>query len=101
MLGGVCSRAAALFFVAGPAFGDEAVADPGLGLDVLLAGLGFELLAQLADEDAEILRLVGRLRAPDGGEQGAVGDHLAGVAGQVREQIEFLGREMDGLCRAR
>ena len=52
-------------------------------------------LRQLAYEDAEVFGLVGRLRAPHRGEQGAVGDHLAGMAGQVRKQIEFLGREVD------
>ena len=47
------------------AFGDETVADPGLGLDVLLAGFGFEFFAQLADKDAQIFGLVGRLCSPD------------------------------------
>ena len=46
-------------FVPAPAFGDKAVADPGFGLDVLFSGFGFELFAQLADEDAQVLRLVG------------------------------------------
>ncbi len=47
-----------------PAFGDEAIADPWLGLDVLPAGLVFELFAQLADKHAQILRLMRRLRRP-------------------------------------
>jgi len=38
---------------------DEAIADPGFGLDVLLAGLDFEFLAQLADEDAQVFGLMG------------------------------------------
>jgi len=35
---------ARLLLVADPSFGNKAVADPGFGLNVLLAGLGFELL---------------------------------------------------------
>src|ERR1039458_7399488 len=84
------------FLVAAPALGDEAVADPGFGLDVLFAGFGLELLAQLADKDAQILRLVGRLRSPNRGEQRAMGHDLSRVAGQVEEQVEFLGGEVDG-----
>ncbi len=80
------------------AFGNEAVADPGLGLNELLAGFGLELLAKLADKDAEILRLVCRLRAPDGGEQGAMRHDLAGVAREVEQKIEFLGRQVNGLA---
>ena len=84
-MGGQC-----LFFVAAPSLGDKAIADPRLSLDVLLAGLGLKLLSQLADKDAQILRLVGRLRSPYSGKQGAVGHHLSRVAGQVKQQIEFL-----------
>jgi hypothetical protein len=70
----------ARFFASGPAFRDEAVADPGLSLDVLLSGFAFELFAQLAYKDAQVFGLVGRLRSPDGREQGAMSDHFAGVA---------------------
>jgi len=55
------------FFAVVPSFGDEAVSDPGFCLDVLHSGFGFELLAQLAYEYAQILWLVRRLRSPDGG----------------------------------
>ncbi len=79
------------------ALGDEAIANPRLGLDVLLAGFGFELLAQLADKDAKVLWLVRRLRSPDRGQQGAMRNHLAGMSRQVKQQIEFLGRQVDGL----
>src|ERR1035438_3131524 len=86
------------FLVAAPALGDEAVAHPGLGLNVLFAGFGIEFLAQLADKDAQVLRLVSRLRSPDGGEQGAMGHDLSRVAGQVEQQVELLGGEMDGFA---
>jgi len=79
-----------------PAFGDEAVADPGFGLDVLFAGFGFEFFAELSDEDAEVFGLVYGVSAPDGGEQGAMGDDLAVVAGQVGDELEFFGGEVDG-----
>ena len=93
-----CKTRRRSFFVARPAFGDEPVADPWLGLDVLAAGFAFELLAQLAHEDAQILRLMRRLRAPHRGEQRAMRHHLAGVAGQVQQQIEFLGSQVDRLA---
>ena len=67
-------------------------------MDVLLAGFGFEFFAELSYEDAEILGLMGGLSSPDGGEQGAMGHDLAGMAGEVKEQIEFLGGEVEGLA---
>jgi hypothetical protein len=42
----------------GDAFGEEAVADPGLGLDVRARTFGFKFAAKLADKDAQIFRLV-------------------------------------------
>ena len=38
----------------------------------------FDLLAQLADVDAEILRVFGMRRAPDCGQDLLVGEHAAG-----------------------
>ena len=87
-----------LRFISTESFSDETVADPWFGLDVLLAGFGLELFAQLAYEDAEIFRLMGRLGSPDRSEQGAMGDDFSGMAGQVEEEVEFLGSEMDGLA---
>ena len=78
------------------AFGNKAIADPGLGLNVLLAGIGFEFLAQLADKNAEILRLMGRLCAPDGGEEGSMGYDLAGVTGKVKSSSNSLGVRWTG-----
>jgi len=62
----------------------------------LLPGFCFELFAQLSDKDAQIFGLMGRLRAPDGGQQCAMRNYLAGVAGKMEQQIEFLGREVNG-----
>ena len=41
---------------------------------------------------------MGGLRAPDGGQQGAMRQDLAGIAREVDEEIEFLGREVDWLA---
>lgn len=80
-----------------PAFGDEAVSNPGLRLDVLAAGFTFELFAELSDEDAEVLRLVGGLASPDGGQERAMGDDLAGVASEMEQEVEFFRGEVNGL----
>src|SRR4051812_30690091 len=77
-----------------PAFGHKTIADPGFGLDVLAPGQAVELLAKLADEDAQVLGLVGRLSAPHRGQQRAMGHYLAGIARQVQQQIKFLGGEV-------
>src|ERR1044072_2934935 len=74
--------------------GVEAVADPGFGEDVARAGrVGFDLLAQLADEDAQVFGLLDALAAPDRREQRAVRENLAGVVQEVDEQLEILRRE--------
>ena len=85
------------FFMVVPALGDEAVAYPGFCLDVLSSGFRFELFAQLSYEYAQILGLVRGLRSPDGGEQYAVGHDLACIARQIEQQVELLGRKVDGL----
>jgi hypothetical protein len=77
-----------------PPFGDETVANPGLGEDVLAIAAGFKFFAQLAHENAQVFGLIGRLRSPDGGQQRAVGDDLSLVAGHVQKQVELLGSEM-------
>ena len=52
-----------------------------------------DLLAQRADQHAQVLRLIDRVRAPDGLEDGAVGQHPAGMLRQERQQLEFLRRQ--------
>src|ERR1035437_4637988 len=99
----VCRRAAqtscpgrALFFVTAPALWHKAIADPGLSLDVLLACLSFELFPQLSHEDAQVFRLVGGLRSPNRGKQGAMGNDLARMAGQVEQQVKLFRRQVNG-----
>ena len=87
-----------LRFISTESFSDETVADPWFGLDVLLAGFGLELFAQLADEDTQVFGLVCGLGSPDRGKQGAVGDDFAGMTGKMEEEVELLGCEMDGLA---
>src|SRR5437867_2111614 len=50
----------------------EAITDPGIGEDVLRSLIGFNFLAQLVDEHAQILGLLHTLAAPDGIEQDAM-----------------------------
>ena len=63
-------------------------------------GIVFDLLAQLADEGAQVLDFFAAVGAPDGGEQLGVGDDAAGAAHEAVENVEFLAGEVDGLRRA-
>ena len=80
--------------------GDEAVADPGFVADVLGLGAGFDLFAELGDEDAEVLGLVFAGGSPDSLEEVFVGEDAAGVAREEDEEIEFLGGEVEVLAGA-
>src|SRR5208337_678449 len=78
------------------------VADPGLRLDDFGRGrIALDLGAQLADEDAQILRVLGMRRSPHGGENLAVGDDPTGVAEKDGEEIVFLRRQLDRNAVAR
>src|SRR5690606_3514518 len=73
----------------------HAVADPRLVEDVFRIGrIVTELMAELADEDAEILR-VGLVRlAPDRPQDVAVGEDAPGILRQHLEQVELLRRQL-------
>src|SRR5579872_2256848 len=74
----------------------EAISDPGFGKEIFRRGvLGLDLLTQLADEDAQVFRLLGAVRSPDGSQERAMGYDFAGPAREIHEEIKFLGREMD------
>ena len=76
--------------------GVEAVADPGFGEDVAgRGGVRFDLFAQVADEDAQVLVLFDVVAAPQRGEQRAVSENFAGVFYEIDQQIEFFRREMN------
>ena len=40
----------------------------------------FDLFAELADKNAQVFGLFGKVTAPDGGQDSAVGDDLAAIA---------------------
>ena len=72
----------------------QAIADAGLGQHELWPlGIDLDLLAQLTDIDAQILRI--RQLVPQLLEQEAMGQHLAGVLHQHPQQLIFLGRQLD------
>src|SRR6188474_2584981 len=73
----------------------ESVTDPGLGENVLwVGGIRLELLAQLADEDAQIFSLFSVIAAPDRAEQLVVGEHCTRVLNHEKEQFELFGCEV-------
>ncbi len=49
----------------------------------------FRSLAQLTDEDTQIWRVLDMRRPPEALEDLAVGQHLASIAGEQREKVEF------------
>src|SRR5712691_7154376 len=70
----------------------EAVAHATFGEDIArVGGVVLELLAQVVDVQADVVRGVAILGAPDAAEQGLVGHDHAWVRGEVVEQAE-LGR---------
>lgn len=72
------------------------VADALLGKDQSgSGGLGFELLSERGDENAEVVGFADAVRSPDLLEQVAVGQRLSGVADHQREQVELRLREPD------
>src|SRR3984893_15672275 len=76
--------------------GDEAVADAELGEQhARLGRVCFDLLADLADEDARVMGIVEVRRAPDFLEQELVGDLVARVLRQYLKEPVFLRREHD------
>src|SRR5688572_21630606 len=56
--------------------------------------------AQPADVHVDHVGLRVEMQVPDGLEQHGAGHYLAGVAGQVFEQLEFLGGHVDGFACA-
>jgi hypothetical protein len=68
----------------------QTIADPGFGQDMARAiGIRFQLLAKLADVDAEILDIASA--SPDFPHDHPMGEHLAGVEYQQPQNVVFLG----------
>ena len=58
----------------------KAVASPSIGnQEARLRGIGFDLLAQAVDENAQILQFVSIVRAPDRLKQFAMSNRLVGA----------------------
>src|SRR5579864_1767828 len=57
----------------------KAVADPGIGENVLRRVIGLNLLAQLVDEDAQVLGLLHALASPHRIQQNTVSEDLVGM----------------------
>src|SRR5208337_1237124 len=73
-----------------------AVADARLGLDDSGRGrVAFDLSPELADEDAQILRILGVRGAPDGRQDLAMGDDASRIAKKDRQKLIFLRRQLD------
>ena len=69
----------------------EAITDPWLCEDVArFGGIGFDLLAKLADEDAQVFGLFDVIAAPDGAQQCAVRERFIRVADEVDKQLVLL-----------
>src|SRR5216683_4375778 len=79
-----------------PALVGEAVAHATFGEDIArVGGVVLELLAQVIDVEANVVRGVAILGAPDATEQGLVGHDHARVRGQVVQQAELRRPQLD------
>jgi len=75
---------------------DHAVPDARFRKDSAgLIRIQLELLAELTDVDAQILHVVGILRAPDGGQNGMVGEHAPGMRRQVGQKLVFYAGQLE------
>src|ERR1039458_1750362 len=76
--------------------GLEAVSNPWLGDDIARRRcFRLQLLAELANEYAQILNLFRTLPTPDCAQQRPMGYHFAGMACKINQQIKFLRREVN------
>src|SRR5947208_1354700 len=72
----------------------ESISYPGLGDEIPRVGrIRLELLAQLTEEDAQVLRLLLRGLSPYRLQQNSMRDDAVRVAREVDEQIELLRRQ--------
>ena len=71
--------------------GHEAVPHPRFADEIpRLGGIRFELFAKLSDERPQVLRLLHCCRPPDLLEDGTMSQHAVVIAGQQRQELEFL-----------
>src|SRR5260370_24903992 len=77
------------------AFWFETIPYPGLGHYVgRRSGIGIDLIAELADKQTQVLRLLGAACAPDRGKQRAMRSHFVRITGKIDEQLKFLWRQL-------
>ena len=77
----------------------ETIADIDIREEIDRTGrIVFDLLAQLANEGAQIFDLFPAIGPPDGGQQPRVGDHAPGTAHQAIEDVVFLAGEVNRLA---
>src|SRR5690242_19626280 len=76
--------------------GIKSITYPRLGENVTRrCRIGLDFLPQLSDEDSQILGLLRIVSTPDCGQQLPMSQHLARVSDQMREQLEFLRRQVN------
>ena len=76
----------------------EAVPDPWLRDDELrFCGVRFDLLAQVVDENPQIIALIAIVGPPDRLQQVPVWYWFAPLGYEVSQYLKFFGREMDVL----
>src|SRR5580658_2758705 len=79
----------------------QPISDTGFGDDIdRPVRMRLDLLAQEADEGAQILDVLGIGGAPDLLQHEAMGQHLAGMGREQPQYVEFLGRQLDRLAGA-
>ena len=70
---------------------EEAIAHGGLGGEITrIGGIVLELLAELADNDPQVVRVLEVVRPPDLSQQVLLGDHAAAVPHEQGEDTELL-----------
>src|SRR5438105_13247996 len=70
------------------------VANPRFGEDVLRRrGVLFDLPAERGHEHSQMLGLIDNVGTPDGSQNGTMCQYASRMLRQIREQLEFLGRQ--------
>src|SRR6266446_7701821 len=76
--------------------GLEAISHPGIGHNVARrVWRGFQFLAELPYEHAQVFDLLRALTTPDRPQQGAMRYHSAGVVSKIHEKVKLFRSEVD------
>src|SRR5438309_568260 len=82
----------------GRAWSDEAVSQAALVLDAAWSAGPLDLAPETTEVHLEVIRGAIRVRPPDPGQEHVVHQQVTGVPGQMVEQFEFDGRQVDDLA---